>query len=204
MFDYVVTGDREFAKTTKVHENWAQMAFASSKEDIIRCPALQKPLNGRKSENRYWPGTQVRFTCDEGYRLVGYENRRCREDGLWSWGIDPECITHLGYGGTIAGISLGILLPIFLILGCTIFCVYTNRRSSRSHYTNERGEQSAFSEWKGFYKSPANDGTQKLAANGNGRDLTPTDDEDLADSVKLTPTGSVRAEIPTTAREADV
>ena len=61
---------------------------------VIRCPALQKPLNGRKSENRYWPGTIVGFSCDDGYRLVGYEARRCREDGLWSWGVDPECISE--------------------------------------------------------------------------------------------------------------
>lgn len=59
----------------------------------IRCPALPRPLNGHKSENRYWVGTIVRFSCDDGYRLTGYEARRCREDGLWSWGVDPECIS---------------------------------------------------------------------------------------------------------------
>lgn len=52
-YDYVVTGDREFAKVTKIHEAWSNLAFSSSKEEIIRCPALQKPMNGRKSENRY-------------------------------------------------------------------------------------------------------------------------------------------------------
>jgi len=60
----------------------------------IRCPALQKPLNGRKSENRYWPGTIVRFSCDDGYKLVGNESRRCQEDGFWSKGVDPECIRY--------------------------------------------------------------------------------------------------------------
>ena len=94
-YDFVVTSDPQFAKITKVHEAWSQGVYAESQKNEIRCPALPKPLNGRKSENRYWPGTIVRFACDEGYRLVGYENRMCRENGLWTWGVDPECISKL-------------------------------------------------------------------------------------------------------------
>ena len=110
-YDFVTTLDKDYAKITKEHE--AQAHFLANEVGqrgminfllykyqcyfflVIRCPALPKPLNGRKSENRYWPGTIVRFSCDDGYRLVGYEARRCREDGLWSWGVDPECISKL-------------------------------------------------------------------------------------------------------------
>lgn len=60
---------------------------------VVRCPALPKPKNGRKSENKYWPGIEVRFTCDTGYRLVGNEYRLCRGDGLWSWGYDAFCVS---------------------------------------------------------------------------------------------------------------
>lgn len=95
MYDYVVTLDKNFAKITKMHENWARSAWADSNRTVIRCPALPKPLHGRKTENRYWPGTIVRFACDDGYRLIGYENRRCRENGLWSWGEDPQCVSKL-------------------------------------------------------------------------------------------------------------
>ena len=93
IYDYIVSMDRDLAKITKMHEAWAQEAWNSANKSIIRCPALPKPLNGRKSENRYWPGTIVRFACDQGFRLIGYENRRCRENGLWSWGEDPSCVS---------------------------------------------------------------------------------------------------------------
>ncbi|KAI1296786.1 Protein mesh [Halotydeus destructor] len=212
-YDYVVTMDKSFAKITKVHEAWAHQVYAESRKTEIRCPALQKPLNGRKSENRYWPGTIVRFSCDDGYRLVGYENRMCRETGLWTWGVDPECISHGSYFGTIAGLSLAIVLPVLLIIGCTIFAVLASRRQSKSHYTYEQGSQPAFSEFKGnvwnarkannFMKLQANDPSDLESEKG-----TPSITSDPADSIKMSPNdspgnGSVR-QIPTSAREADV
>ena len=93
-YDYILTLDSAYAKITKQEETTAMRLGSELANAEIRCPALTKPLNGRKSENRYWPGTIVRFTCNEGYRLVGYESRRCREDGLWSWGMEAECISE--------------------------------------------------------------------------------------------------------------
>ena len=78
----------------------------------IRCPALPKPTNGRKSENRYWPGTLVRFSCNDGYRLTGYETRRCREDGLWSWGVEAECISTIAFF-PLRFVSMNINLQFF-------------------------------------------------------------------------------------------
>ena len=91
-YDFILTLDPEYAKITKKEETEAMRLGTELAEVAIRCPALAKPLNGRKSENRYWPGTLVRFTCNEGYRLVGYETRLCRPEGLWSWGFEAECI----------------------------------------------------------------------------------------------------------------
>jgi hypothetical protein len=140
MYDFVVTLDTQFAKITKSHDSWARTAWTEANKTTIRCPALSKPPNGRKSENRYWPGTIVRFSCDDGYRLVGYENRRCRDDGLWSWGEDPQCVSTLFYRGTIAGVSLAIILPILFIIACTAFCVITSRKKGKDYYTGEPGE----------------------------------------------------------------
>jgi hypothetical protein len=92
-YDYIITLDREYAKMTKDFEAYALWLSNEAHRKFVRCPALPKPLNGRKSENRYWPGTIVRFSCDDGCRLVVYKARRCREDGLWSWGVDPKCIS---------------------------------------------------------------------------------------------------------------
>lgn len=96
-YDFIQTLDPEFAKITKQEETKAMMLNTELANMQIRCPALPKPLNGRKSENRYWPGSIVRFTCNEGYRLVGYETRKCRQDGLWSWGMEAECISKLSW-----------------------------------------------------------------------------------------------------------
>ncbi|CAG2177268.1 unnamed protein product, partial [Oppiella nova] len=91
-YDYVITLNKDYAKVTKQHEAYALYLANEANRKYPRCPALPKPLNGRKSENKYWPGTIVRFSCDDGYRLVGNETRLCREDGQWSLGADPKCI----------------------------------------------------------------------------------------------------------------
>ena len=61
---------------------------------VIRCPALNKPLNGRKSENRYWPGTIVRFSCNNGFKLVGSEITRCSEIGEWTNITPVKCVSN--------------------------------------------------------------------------------------------------------------
>ncbi|RWS30329.1 mesh-like CUB and sushi domain-containing protein [Leptotrombidium deliense] len=94
-YDYMLTLDKSFASVTKMHEAWGYGLQSFRRDPTIRCPALSAPVNGRKSDNRYSPGTIVTFACDPGYRLVGYESRFCRNDGLWSWGIDPQCISEL-------------------------------------------------------------------------------------------------------------
>ncbi|XP_035228405.1 protein mesh-like [Stegodyphus dumicola] len=143
-FDFIVTGDREFAWATRNHENYAQKLASDVRKDIVRCPELSKPRHGRKSEIRYYVGTTVRFTCDDGYRLVGYENRRCRETGLWSWGVDPQCISEADYAKKVIGISLGIILPV-IILGI-LLCIFLVQRTRHRnhHHTGEKGQQVGF------------------------------------------------------------
>lgn len=70
-YDFLMTMDSNFAKISKQHQTWALEINQKVNSTVIRCPALAKPRHGRKSENRYWPGTLVRFSCDEGYRLTG-------------------------------------------------------------------------------------------------------------------------------------
>jgi hypothetical protein len=113
IYDLIVTQDSDYASQTKKDE----LIHRELTETVIRCPALSKPKNGRKSENRYWPGTIVRFSCDEGHRLFGYEVRRCRKDGLWSWGVDPECIKDVKI--TVAVIFFCIILPVLYCLFCS-------------------------------------------------------------------------------------
>jgi len=184
-YDYVMTLDRDFAKITKEFEAQAHRLQSEITEKVIRCPALNKPLNGRKSENRYWPGTIVRFSCDDGYRLVGYEARKCREDGLWSWGVDPECISDLAYTGQIAGIGIGIVLPLIIIVVLAIGCFIYTRKSGNDYRTHERRVDHSFPEWK---------------SSGNNKQVSP-----LGHTVSGPIGGQqVAQSIPTNAKEDDV
>ncbi|RWS17902.1 mesh-like CUB and sushi domain-containing protein, partial [Dinothrombium tinctorium] len=152
-FDYMMTMDKGFASTSKMHEAMANELSFINKDDIVRCPALPAPLNGRKSENRYSPGMIVNFHCNPGYRLVGYESRYCRPDGMWSWGVDPECISVFDYYIKIIGVILAIILPIIIIVVCTIFCVVMSYRKQHDHYTGEPGIQPKFHELGTYSKS---------------------------------------------------
>ncbi|XP_054161232.1 protein mesh-like [Oppia nitens] len=134
LYDLVVTQDTGYAQQTKRDEASAELIHRELSDQIIRCPALPRPRNGRKSENRYWPGTIVRFSCDDGYRLVGYEVRRCREDGLWSWGVDPECIRDLKYKLTLAGIFTGVILPVIVLIALFVVCWRRGRKSVANNY----------------------------------------------------------------------
>lgn len=135
LYDYVVTKDSGYAEQTKKYEAMSSNIWSTLNESVVRCPALPRPLNGRKSENRYWPGTIVRFVCNEGYRLVGYEVRRCREDGLWSWGVDPECVPELVYRLNMSFIYSSLIIPTIVIVLVIIYLAW--RFYSKKNHSNE-------------------------------------------------------------------
>lgn len=164
IYDFIVTlGDTWMASATRQAENLAMELAEVTGKDIVRCPALPKPANGMKSENRYYPGRVVRFTCDTGYRLVGYEARYCRPDGLWSWGEDAECIGEWRYYGIMFLSVLAALLPFILTLGAGVFCLMFMVRRSRHHHTGETGEQVRI-----FREKPPSDISGGSSSGGTG------------------------------------
>ena len=57
----------------------------------INCPSLDDPLNGDVEVITDNNGTMSSvYTCDQGYRLVGYAVRTCQADGTWT-GTEPTC-----------------------------------------------------------------------------------------------------------------
>ncbi|UXI15279.1 hypothetical protein NH340_JMT01222 [Sarcoptes scabiei] len=136
-FDYLATGDAAFAENTKKEEAIIQNIHSTILEPMIRCPSLEKPMNGRKSENRYWPGTIVRFSCIDGYRLTGYEVRRCRNDGLWSWGIEPQCIRTITYNATIISIVLTFLITTFILIMAVFYYLRYQTKWQQNRKDNE-------------------------------------------------------------------
>lgn len=141
IYDYVVSyGNMQMAIATKKFEAIAFEIANIASQNVVRCPALPKPANGMKSENRYWPGKVVRFSCDIGYRLVGYEARYCREDGLWSWGEDPQCISEWKYILIMIGSIAAAFVPMAVTIAAGVLCLLFMVRRGRSHYTGEQGE----------------------------------------------------------------
>ncbi len=56
----------------------------------IRCPALKDPLYGSVDDGDNLPGTTAKYTCNDGFRLVGSSKRLCQKDGSWA-GEAPTC-----------------------------------------------------------------------------------------------------------------
>ncbi|GAB1599781.1 protein lev-9 isoform X5 [Argonauta hians] len=56
----------------------------------IRCEELRPPLNGFITGSGETYNTVLRFSCPEGYKLVGSGERRCMSDGEWS-GQSSRC-----------------------------------------------------------------------------------------------------------------
>ena len=54
------------------------------------CSALVAPENGFISNNDRTCGSQVTYSCKEGYQLSGSENSNCQPDGTWSE-MAPVC-----------------------------------------------------------------------------------------------------------------
>ena len=66
--------------------------------DLISCNDPGTPLNGERKIESTFEGDIVEYYCNEGYELIGDEERICLGDGLWS-GQLPICrqISKIAY-----------------------------------------------------------------------------------------------------------
>lgn len=57
----------------------------------IKCPVLESIANGSVNNDGIgsW-GTKVKYSCDEGYSLVGASSRKCQGNGTWDY-MAPMC-----------------------------------------------------------------------------------------------------------------
>lgn len=52
---------------------------------VITCPALISPTNGEKNSSAHTCGTNVEFSCNEGFLLSGSSIRACQPSGIWNY-----------------------------------------------------------------------------------------------------------------------
>lgn len=57
---------------------------------IVKCNSLKTPQNGRLILTKISYNGQAKFTCDDGFTLVGNESVTCLENGKWSDEV-PDC-----------------------------------------------------------------------------------------------------------------
>ncbi|XP_035682609.1 polycystic kidney disease protein 1-like 2 [Branchiostoma floridae] len=81
---YEISGDEE--RTCQSDQTWSGTQPTCSRK---ACPVLSVPNNGSRTEGHLY-GDKVTFSCDEGYELIGSENRTCQANQSWS-GTQPNC-----------------------------------------------------------------------------------------------------------------
>ena len=54
------------------------------------CGSIRTPLNGTKRGGQTTYPNKIMFTCDEGFNLLGSNERQCTSDGVWS-GVETFC-----------------------------------------------------------------------------------------------------------------
>ncbi|XP_019617776.1 PREDICTED: sperm receptor for egg jelly-like [Branchiostoma belcheri] len=73
-------------RTCQADQSWSGVQPNCSRK---ACPELPILNNGNRTESHLY-GDIVNFSCDEGYELIGSENRTCQADQSWS-GVQPNC-----------------------------------------------------------------------------------------------------------------
>ncbi|XP_078603365.1 CUB and sushi domain-containing protein 3-like [Branchiostoma floridae x Branchiostoma japonicum] len=81
---YEISGDEE--RTCQSDQTWSGTQPTCSR---TTCPILPVPNNGSRTEGNLY-GDKVTFSCNEGYELIGSENRTCQANQSWS-GTQPNC-----------------------------------------------------------------------------------------------------------------
>ena len=56
----------------------------------ILCPDLEHITNGQVRLTGNTVGSGAIYTCSPGYTLEGFQQRRCKDDGVWE-GTPPTC-----------------------------------------------------------------------------------------------------------------
>nr|DBA23275.1 TPA: hypothetical protein GDO54_014205 [Pyxicephalus adspersus] len=89
-FDALTTRSLWVGNATKLaHNNHNNLVKVL--QPVVSCGWLEPPKNGKKEGTSYLVNSQVKITCNKGYRLSGSSVRTCQQDGKWS-GYTSQCV----------------------------------------------------------------------------------------------------------------
>ncbi|XP_054896694.1 sushi domain-containing protein 2-like isoform X2 [Poeciliopsis prolifica] len=109
----------------------SHISLVDDLKPVISCGWLPPPPNGKKQGTTYLQWATVKFSCDDGYKLSGSEERTCQSDGKWS-GEDASCSVPSNIAGIIAGSVIGSLTLIVIIIMIILHSRKQKRKSSDS------------------------------------------------------------------------
>ncbi|XP_014258634.1 protein mesh isoform X2 [Cimex lectularius] len=126
-YDYSVSLNKELAKQTLEYYSEFTSIKHINKMRTMSCGVLETPRFGRKSNFFFVPDTKVIFECDQGFILVGDQQRKCSAQGKWIEGDIgyTECLREEEYSlkaiGTTWLIIAAVMVPLILLLVCSGF-----------------------------------------------------------------------------------
>ncbi|XP_052220669.1 protein mesh-like isoform X2 [Dreissena polymorpha] len=135
IFDFLVTRKESVALATM---NFTEK-FSEMKEElaiiVIRCPFLETPTNGNKTQDGNSVNSTANFTCNVEFEMQGSPTRRCDETGKWTGSV-VECVKKVSPSdvsisnavliGAAAG-SAGLLVVVII----SAIVVYLRRRRTK-------------------------------------------------------------------------
>ncbi|XP_054014775.1 protein mesh isoform X2 [Hylaeus anthracinus] len=146
-YDYSMTLNRDAAHFTRnYYDTYTKIRYTNLEDPVISCGVLETPRFGRKSNFFFTPGTKVTFECNQDFILIGDQRRVCTPQGRWDvpeYGY-TECLRQQEYSsrqaGITAGIVLGCLIPIILLIVFAAIRLLKQRKKAREE---EEAETSA-------------------------------------------------------------
>ncbi|XP_053329471.1 sushi domain-containing protein 2 [Spea bombifrons] len=128
-FDVLTTRDLGVGNATKL-SHFYHASLVDSLQPVVSCGWLKPPANGKKEGTSYLASSEVRFTCNKGYVLVGSSKRICQMDGTWS-GQETQCVPNNTLG-IVLGCVFGFLTLLVLII---LIVVNEKKRSKKKEIT---------------------------------------------------------------------
>ncbi|KAM4808187.1 sushi domain-containing protein 2 [Rhinophrynus dorsalis] len=123
-FDVLTTRDLQVGNATKLSYS-SHKSLVESLQPVVSCGWLGHPKNGKKEGNSYLENSELTFTCNKGYMLVGSNTRTCQADGTWS-GQPTQCVTN-----NTLGIVLGCVFGFLTLLVLVVLIALHEKKHSR-------------------------------------------------------------------------
>ncbi|KAM8960766.1 uncharacterized protein RCH25_036533 [Pelodytes ibericus] len=123
-FDVLTTRDLGVGNATKL-SHFYHRSLVENLKPVVSCGWLKPPTNGKKEGTSYLVNSDVTFTCNKGYMLVGAYKRTCQSDGTWT-GQESHCVPD-----NTLGIVLGCVFGFFTLLVLIVLIALNEKKRSK-------------------------------------------------------------------------